>query len=145
MSPRKTHPENSEHHPGLVDKSSCKPHQTSAEVKATTKAIKTAKEAKIQAKNASNKHAADFESTALINKDFMDATPRPRFTPKNNMKVIMEADVSLVTSNIRMANTSDDKSSYDPCADFVTEDELVASDAYSQDTPMPCSRKSLNQ
>ena len=67
-------------HPGLSNKTTTR--RTSAEVKAAAKAKEDAKKAKKEAQAARLKRVADFETTAKMNEDMADATPRPNFAPR---------------------------------------------------------------
>jgi len=81
LSPRRTRLKNATQHPGLAYKSATR--RTTAEVKAIAEAKQAAKVAKKEAKTASIRRAAAFESTAMAEEDFIDATPRPKFHPRS--------------------------------------------------------------
>ena len=111
---------NATQRPGLIGKTTtvC---QTSAQVKDAAAAKKAAKDAKDAARIASIHRAAEFESTALDNKDLIDATPRPNFTPKANplhTGDILETDDDSGT--YKMTDEGECEHVYLLCDSFVT-------------------------
>jgi hypothetical protein len=133
-SPRKTRSTNATQHPGLVVKSSKR--RTPAEVKAANEAKEAAKEAKRQAKEASINRAAEFESNAMANEDFLDATPRPNFNPRPSTPTETET-----SNDIEMSDGPEfDNNPYIPPED-PTEDDSMGSEGSAEETPMPLSKK----
>lgn len=113
VSPRKTRLKNATQHPGLVNKPATR--RTTAEVKAIAQAKQAAKVAKKEAKMASVHRAAAFESTAMAEEDFMDATPRPKFNPRStshatSTKMETSCDVEMSDNSSLNENTADDDS-----------------------------------
>lgn len=133
-SPRKTRSTNATQHPGLVVKSSRR--RTPAEVKAANEAKEVAKETKRQAKNASINRAAEFESNAMANEDFLDATPRPNFNPRPSTPTDTET-----SNDIEMSDGPDfNNNTYTP-PDNATEDDTMGSEGSAEETPIPLSKK----
>jgi hypothetical protein len=137
-SPRRTRSTNAMQHPGLVAKA--KKHHSPEEVKAAKEAKVMAKEAKKEAKIASINRAAEFESNAMANEDFMDATPQPNFNPRPSTptETISETETDI---DINMSDRPDlDKHAYIPPED-PTEDDTMGSEGFAEETPMPLSKK----
>ncbi|KIM71183.1 hypothetical protein PILCRDRAFT_93990, partial [Piloderma croceum F 1598] len=133
-SPHKTRSTNATQHPGLVVKSSTR--QTPAEVKAANEAKEAAKEAKRQAKEASINRATEFESNAMANEDFLDATPQPNFNPRASTPTKTET-----SNDIEMSDGPEfDNNPYIPPED-PTEDDTMGSEGSAEETPIPLSKK----
>jgi len=118
-SPRRTRSTNVTQHPGLVGKA--KKRHTPAEVKAAKEAKAMAKEAKKEAKIASINRTAEFESNAMDNENFMDATPRPNFNPRPSTPTETASEMETENS--------------------TTEDDTMGSEGSAEETPIPLSKK----
>ena len=131
-SPRRTRLKNATQHPGLVIGPAKR--RTTAEVKAATEAKQAANVAKKQAKIASIRRAAEFESTAMAEEELLDATPRPKSNPKSSSLAV---STKMETSNIEMSDstlTENDDRPEDSTEDDKPEDDI-------EKTPILISKK----
>jgi hypothetical protein len=136
-SPHRTRLTNATRHPGLIVKAA--KHRTTTEVKAAAEAKQATKDAKQQAKVASIHCAAAFESTAMADEDLMDATPQPNFNSRSNI-LTMDTEMEAST-DIEMSDGHDfDQNVYNPPED-ITENDLMDSEGFVEDTLMPLSRR----
>jgi hypothetical protein len=99
-----TRASNAAKHPGLTNKPVSR--RTSAEVAAAKKAKEAAKKAKKEAQQARLERVAEFESQAKMNEDAVDATPRPKFPPR---ECHFDSDAYCISDGVtEIANQSDD-------------------------------------
>lgn len=103
-------------HPGKLIKTST-PRRTSAEVQQEREAKAKAKSDREEAKRKSIVRTAEFEQADMANEDFVNATPRPPFTPKQ-----------------RPAPRNQKKAKFDPIAESP-DVEIGGEDADSDKTP----------
>jgi hypothetical protein len=109
-------------------------------VKADKEAKAMAKEAKKQAKVASIIRAAEFESNAMDNEDFMDATPRPNFNPRPSTPTETASEIETdININMSDGPNLDKRTRISP--ENPTEDEMMGSEGSAEETPIPLSKK----
>ena len=89
----KTRAKNKDTHPGIPDRAP--PRRTSVEVESERAAKAQATAARQEKKRQNIRRTAEFETADMANEDFVDATPRPCFTPKPRQPARSRKNASL--------------------------------------------------